>query len=48
MRKFATIGAATLLALSIPVTAQAFDQGNMSRIKTLVDTGMQYYWSGGT
>ncbi|MBA1156511.1 YdcF family protein [Microvirga mediterraneensis] len=47
MRKFATIGAATLLALSIPVTAHAFDQGNTSRIKTLVDTGMQYYWSGG-
>src|SRR5689334_20833324 len=47
MRKFATIGAATLLALSIPMTVHAFDQGNTSRIKTLVDTGMQYYWSGG-
>jgi vancomycin permeability regulator SanA len=47
MRKLATISAATLLALSISVTAYAFDPGNTSRIKTLVDTGMQYYWSGG-
>jgi len=47
MRKLATISAATLLALSISMTAYAFDPGNTSRIKTLVDTGMQYYWSGG-
>ena len=32
---------------SAPLTAQAFDPGNTGRIKTLVDTGMQYYWSGG-
>jgi len=27
--------------------AGAFDQANAARIKQLVDTGMQYYWSGG-
>jgi vancomycin permeability regulator SanA len=47
MRKIATFGAATLLTLSASFTALAFDPGNTSRIKTLVDTGMQYYWSGG-
>ena len=47
MRKFATISAATLLALSVSAAAYAFDPGNTGRIKTLVDTGMQYYWSGG-
>lgn len=29
------------------VPAGAFDQANAARIKQLVDTGMQYYWSGG-
>src|SRR5215217_7214455 len=47
MRKIATFGAATLLTLSASFTALAFDPGNTSRIKTLVDTGMQYYWTGG-
>lgn len=30
---------------AVPVSA--FDQANADRIKQLVDTGMQYYWSGG-
>jgi hypothetical protein len=47
MRKIAIVGAAAVLALCAPFTASAFDPGNTSRIKTLVDTGMQYYWSGG-
>lgn len=47
MRKIATFGAAALVTLCSALTASAFDPGNTSRIKTLVDTGMQYYWSGG-
>ncbi len=47
MRKIATFSAVTLVSLCAALTASAFDQGNTSRIKTLVDTGMQYYWSGG-
>lgn len=38
--------AATACFISaVPVSA--FDQANADRIKQLVDTGMQYYWSGG-
>lgn len=38
---------ALLLALSGTHAALAFDPANADRIKQLVDTGMQYYWSGG-
>jgi len=47
MRKIAAIGAAILLALCSTLTVHALDQDKANRIKTLVDTGMQYYWSGG-
>src|SRR5919112_205861 len=47
MRKFATLGAATLLTLSASLTVHALEGDKADRIKTLVDTGMQYYWSGG-
>jgi uncharacterized SAM-binding protein YcdF (DUF218 family) len=39
------VAAGVGLALSWP--ASAFDPANADRIKQLVDTGMQYYWSGG-
>lgn len=38
---------AGLLFLATSVQSFAFDQQNAARIKTLVDTGMQYYWTGG-
>ncbi|KRD49666.1 hypothetical protein ASE60_18755 [Ensifer sp. Root278] len=37
---------ATACLISV-APAVAFDQTNAGRIKQLVDTGMQYYWSGG-
>ncbi|MDJ1158600.1 YdcF family protein [Chelatococcus sp. SYSU_G07232] len=40
--------AAAALAIAFaPSLALAFDAGQAARIRTLVDTGMQYYWSGG-
>ena len=39
-----TIAVALLFA---PLNAYGFDAENGARIKTLVDTGMQYYWTGG-
>ena len=45
-KHFVAASLALLSFVSIP-TAHAFDQQNAERIKTLVDTGMQYYWSGG-
>jgi tetratricopeptide (TPR) repeat protein len=39
------LAAAACLVSVLP--ASAFDQANAERIKQLVDTGMQYYWSGG-
>jgi hypothetical protein len=47
MRKIAIVGAATLLTLCSTLAVHALDQDKVNRIKTLVDTGMQYYWSGG-
>src|SRR5437763_9947128 len=47
MRKIAALGFAGLLALGPSLAARALDQDKADRIKTLVDTGMQYYWSGG-
>ncbi len=43
------IAAATALALAAltATTALAFDPADADRIKTLVETGMRYYWSGG-
>ncbi|PSH61684.1 hypothetical protein CU102_26825 [Phyllobacterium brassicacearum] len=38
---------AGLILLATSPQSFAFDQTNAERIKTLVDTGMQYYWSGG-
>lgn len=38
---------AGLVFLAASPQSFAFDQQNAERIKTLVDTGMQYYWSGG-
>jgi vancomycin permeability regulator SanA len=47
MRKIAVLGAAAALTACSCFTAYAFDQNTADRIKTLVETGMQYYWSGG-
>jgi tetratricopeptide (TPR) repeat protein len=47
MRKIAVIGAATLLTLCSTLAVHALDQDKANRIKILVETGMQYYWSGG-
>ncbi|HMF67102.1 MAG TPA: hypothetical protein VK602_05785 [Phyllobacterium sp.] len=38
---------AGLVFLATSVQSFAFEQQNAERIKTLVDTGMQYYWTGG-
>ncbi|GGA94614.1 transporter [Brucella endophytica] len=39
------LAATACFILAMP--AGAYDQANADRIKQLVDTGMQYYWSGG-
>ncbi|WDZ79644.1 ElyC/SanA/YdcF family protein (plasmid) [Ensifer adhaerens] len=44
-RLLAVLTATACLISAAPVGA--FDQTNAARIKQLVDTGMQYYWSGG-
>ncbi|HEV7308432.1 YdcF family protein [Ensifer sp.] len=44
-RLLAVLVATACLVSAAPVAA--FDQTNAARIKQLVDTGMQYYWSGG-
>lgn len=44
MKKIAAVTLALTLSTSF---AFAYDTQNAERIKTLVDTGMQYYWSGG-
>lgn len=36
-----------IICLAASSHSFAFEQQNAERIKTLVDTGMQYYWSGG-
>jgi uncharacterized SAM-binding protein YcdF (DUF218 family) len=46
MKRLAVAGAAGLVWLSA-LPAPAFDPEDAARIQTLVDTGMQYYWSGG-
>jgi uncharacterized SAM-binding protein YcdF (DUF218 family) len=45
-RRLIAILTATACLVSV-APAGAFDQNNAARIKQLVDTGMQYYWSGG-
>jgi vancomycin permeability regulator SanA len=47
MRKIAVLGAVAVLTACSSLAAYAFDQNTADRIKTLVDTGMRYYWSGG-
>lgn len=47
MKRLVLAATAALLALTVALPARAFDPQNAERIKTLVDTGMQYYWSGG-
>src|SRR5918994_5535576 len=47
MRKFAAVSLVAVLAVCSSLTAHALEQDKADRIKTLVDTGMQYYWSGG-
>lgn len=47
MKKHFVAASAALLIFGSSPAAHAFDQQNAERIKTLVDTGMQYYWSGG-
>ncbi|KLK91016.1 hypothetical protein AA309_22855 [Microvirga vignae] len=47
MRKIAVLGAAAVLTACSSLPTYALDEGTADRIKTLVDTGMQYYWSGG-
>ncbi|MGH6862372.1 MAG: ElyC/SanA/YdcF family protein [Phyllobacterium sp.] len=46
MKKTILVAAAGLFALGLPL-AHAYDRDNAARIRTLVETGMQYYWSGG-
>lgn len=45
-RRLLAVLTATACLISV-APAVAFDQTNAARIKQLVDTGMQYYWSGG-
>ena len=47
MRKIAAVSFVAVLAVCSSLTAHALDQDKADRIKALVDTGMQYYWSGG-
>ena len=47
MKRLVTFGVAGLFVLSTVTPSLAFDQENAERIQTLVDTGMQYYWTGG-
>ncbi|MFC1457775.1 ElyC/SanA/YdcF family protein [Microvirga arabica] len=47
MRKIAVVSFVAVLALCSSLTVHALEQDKADRIKTLVDTGMQYYWSGG-
>jgi hypothetical protein len=47
MKRLVAFGVAGLLILSTATPSLAFDQENAERIQTLVDTGMQYYWTGG-
>ena len=47
MKHLAIAGAAGLIALAAAAPAAAFDPADAARIQTLVDTGMEYYWSGG-
>jgi vancomycin permeability regulator SanA len=47
MRKFAAVSFVAALAVCSSLTTHALEQDKADRIKTLVDTGMQYYWSGG-
>ncbi|MBM1173729.1 YdcF family protein [Microvirga arabica] len=47
MRKIAAVSFVAVLALCSSLTVHALEQDKADRIKTLVDTGMQYYWSGG-
>lgn len=47
MRKIAAVSFVAVLAVCSSLTVHALEQDKADRIKTLVDTGMQYYWSGG-
>ena len=47
MKRLVTFGVAGLFILATATPSVAFDQENAERIQTLVDTGMQYYWTGG-
>lgn len=47
IRKLLVALSATLISASTLSPALAFDPAAAARIKTLVDTGMQYYWTGG-
>jgi uncharacterized SAM-binding protein YcdF (DUF218 family) len=47
MNRLAAAGAAGLIALAAAAPVAAFDPEDAERIQTLIDTGMEYYWSGG-